>query len=830
MPLIPNYISRFRTQSQSTAATSNTSQSGSHSTATTLDPPTPVPGPTPLGPDRLSTDEPAAGATLKPIDELVRKLHPDLNALISEIEAQPAEASGLRPPRRKSRSAGQLTAKKPEPVVDNDKPGDRHDSQTGESAGAPASPRSPFLSRILSTPILGGLRSSSPASDNNDSKAAESDPHWSTFGRRRLRMPQVGEFGSLRRRESGSRSPNSKSSNRRFPRSSASFSTTRPLSEAQTAPSSTGSQPSQADSPIGTLSSSGSKSYSQNSHLTRPRHTLGFPEPIPDDGGPSTPTRSPLSMSSPSPDGVIHADASPQPTHPFLDDSPNTFGRRPTPKRPAITADSRQEVFFTPSRTSTPPPPERLYRPEPPDTYPPRSRKRTLDNFGSVSFPSFHIGAATSSPSRTRAEDIFLEPGNEASRRISADWSATEALIKDNNSTESWPATVSREMVRLSLGSRDGRNNAAGSVGTVGSISETEETGALQASDNKNPTLFGSVGQDRRLFLRAARRKTAPSIAAALASASQQSNPTQPLIPASSEASVSKIKIGTRSGSLIPRVSFTRPSPITTSGSRMGTLSDPGPSPPDRGLDDNVSASIGKRKMNESEDELPMAQIGTKSILLTRNESSNRPSDASHAPSSFRQPKRIRLSTPPHDQSLRSISPHQTPPGSPISRPPSSFRTSPNVNPRSSSQSSIPFRAIISPKPPSIDRRSVYHMRDPDLPPPQRQSSQWTGGARKLGEDGRRMFPLQGWAFIVGFLFFPLWWLAAILPVRLGWGRRVGSQDGKGVWTEEELALRETLEYDVAYAWRKRCRIMSFLGLFVYVPIIVLLAVFVPRT
>ena len=80
-------------------------------------------------------------------------------------------------------------------------------------------------------------------------------------------------------------------------------------------------------------------------------------------------------------------------------------------------------------------------------------------------------------------------------------------------------------------------------------------------------------------------------------------------------------------------------------------------------------------------------------------------------------------------------------------------------------------------------------------------------------------------------------------------------QDGKGIWEQEDLAAREMWQYDgsldlsaplrllsaqpndadfdfppVAYTWRRRCRLMSFFGLLVYAPLIVLLAVLVPRT
>lgn len=162
-------------------------------------------------------------------------------------------------------------------------------------------------------------------------------------------------------------------------------------------------------------------------------------------------------------------------------------------------------------------------------------------------------------------------------------------------------------------------------------------------------------------------------------------------------------------------------------------------------------------------------------------------------------------------------------------------------------------------------------MRDPSLPPTKRHSAVWKGAAtrRVVDEDPgyvmrsrsslvgwgveRRLFPLQGWAFVVGFIVFPLWWVAAVCPVVWGWGtrwedRRKGYGDPNLIMTEDELQDREILEYDgtflgvllsvlftfpfviVAYIWRQRCRIMSLFGLFVYVPLIVLLAVLVPRS
>lgn len=109
-------------------------------------------------------------------------------------------------------------------------------------------------------------------------------------------------------------------------------------------------------------------------------------------------------------------------------------------------------------------------------------------------------------------------------------------------------------------------------------------------------------------------------------------------------------------------------------------------------------------------------------------------------------------------------------------------------------------------------------MRDPSLPPSRRQSAVWKGAAtiKVLDEDisgmrshgsftgwgiERTLFPLQGWAFLVGFIVFPLWWIAAICPVHWGWGtrwrnRRKGYGDPHLIMTEEELQDVENLECD----------------------------------
>ncbi|ETW82199.1 hypothetical protein HETIRDRAFT_475671 [Heterobasidion irregulare TC 32-1] len=76
--------------------------------------------------------------------------------------------------------------------------------------------------------------------------------------------------------------------------------------------------------------------------------------------------------------------------------------------------------------------------------------------------------------------------------------------------------------------------------------------------------------------------------------------------------------------------------------------------------------------------------------------------------------------------------------------------------------------------------------------------------------------------FFVGFVLFPLWWLAAVLGTPET--RVVGGEDREKAVTLDDPQI----EFD-AKSWRFRCRVMSVLSLFTYVPFIVLVAVFVPR-
>ncbi|GJJ15485.1 hypothetical protein Clacol_009763 [Clathrus columnatus] len=868
-------------ESQSTAASSP-------STAPSLDPPTPAATHLPV----ITPDDDGN----KIISSLGRKINPDMNTLLESVPSLPSGSTSAK--RQKSRS---LTLGK--------------EVQSDEENPFLVTPdnRTNFISRIFSSYSNG-----SPVSITPGRKRSSTLPLSSEITRTpQTPTPNASPSDSYHTPTNGS-SPN-------------------------------GSLPS---APPSSISGSGRYKRSYLSHTPeKPEGDLNTQRPLLDE------------------DNSIRYDHNASPQHDISSPESATLGaifhsgkgiksqgRSSTIESPLVTAVTTQsdKISFTPPRTSTPPPLGRStnsYRRQPLNTYtyPPRSRSRHTFDEGSRSsilsespilFPSFRrmsesLGKIMTSPSssdKARKEkeapvvdDVFTDTQNKPSngtfiltgeRRLSADWSSVEAVRGDVGGAESWPSSVSKEMVRLSL--KDSPKSAGNNELRRTTSSPVKSVATDVDLNPKNPTLFGSIGEDRRAFFRAISGKghagrrghkerssltqlmTALGVSNGNGSLANRNNdnPTDGNV-SESKSTNAKIETPTLTrggGSSIPLVSVTASTPVEPHPPhRPSVMSDPGP-----GLNVAVagSAAGSKRKIADADDEpttsflvaSSSAPVNTntnknsvRSILVTRSESMDRPSDASHtshAPSSFRLPqsKRIRLSeTPPPSQSQsRAASPPRSPPrnrntsSSPQpSRPGSAAAVA--VNPRGQSRTSldsrrhnnrspslsesasIPVMAILTPRAPSIDTRhslNTYHMRDPSLPPSRRQSAVWKGAATRkvldediLGMKSRSsldrwgvessLFPLQGWAFVVGFLVFPLWWVAAICPVIWGWGsrwkkRRFG--DIHLIYTEEELQARETLEYDVAYTWRKRCRIMSVFGLFVYVPLIVLIAVLVPRS
>ncbi|KAH9932730.1 uncharacterized protein BXZ73DRAFT_46799 [Epithele typhae] len=138
---------------------------------------------------------------------------------------------------------------------------------------------------------------------------------------------------------------------------------------------------------------------------------------------------------------------------------------------------------------------------------------------------------------------------------------------------------------------------------------------------------------------------------------------------------------------------------------------------------------------------------------------------------------------------------------------------------RSMSELSFPISALVAPHAPSVSVRSGgYYMRDPRKPP-RVQATGWTLRFNSREEQGS---PLHAWAFFIGFVLFPLWWIASFW--RIPQTRRVGGTD-----TEKAVTLDDPqVEHD-ARSWRTRCRVMLVVSLLTYIPFIVLLVVFVPR-
>ncbi|OBZ71246.1 hypothetical protein A0H81_08458 [Grifola frondosa] len=137
---------------------------------------------------------------------------------------------------------------------------------------------------------------------------------------------------------------------------------------------------------------------------------------------------------------------------------------------------------------------------------------------------------------------------------------------------------------------------------------------------------------------------------------------------------------------------------------------------------------------------------------------------------------------------------------------------------RSMSEISFPLSAIITPHAPSISRSSIYHMRDPRRPP-KVMPTPWVVHLRSEAQDAS---PLQAWFFFIGFILFPIWWVASFMPIPKT--RQMGGTD-----LEKAVTLDDPqVEHD-ARTWRLRCRIMSVVSFLTYIPFIILVAIFVPR-
>ncbi|KAL4069962.1 hypothetical protein V8B97DRAFT_1967222 [Scleroderma yunnanense] len=275
------------------------------------------------------------------------------------------------------------------------------------------------------------------------------------------------------------------------------------------------------------------------------------------------------------------------------------------------------------------------------------------------------------------------------------------------------------------------------------------------------------------------------------------------------------------------------------------------PTPAPKYLSDK---SKGKRKADDIDTTPPdQKKEGQRATFVIPSETrSQRISNSSHAPSSYHR-KRARLSTtspfatpspsrpPSIQEQIASSSKHLAWPSGTSSRgasprTPSRAASTHSQRPdqqlpyshrkshdrhQSMSQVSIPIGALVSPHAPSIATSTKFHMRDPRKPPKKLQDTEWGLHFATEDEPGS---PLQAWIFFIGFILFPLWWIAA-LCIPIPKTRTAGDAS-----LEKAVTIIDDpqIEHD-AKSWRSRCRVMAVISMFTYIPFIVLVAIFVHR-
>ncbi|KAH9831319.1 uncharacterized protein C8Q71DRAFT_781900 [Rhodofomes roseus] len=514
-------------------------------------------------------------------------------------------------------------------------------------------------------------------------------------------------------------------------------------------------------------------------------------------------------------------------------------------------------------------------------TYPRRRRGKTMSDAAPMANRIFRI----SSTDRLRRGSVRHLPASPR-RRASAEWSAAQATAGVTALLPSdfgWPAEVAHRLVQLETketretattgrlrneaeprGTQaDGRDTPACSppsrlIPTSPSPISLQSPSAQEAAEglgshdslhsmdtphsirSQHPSEHDSKLPRNGSATDTLKRSTSASVRDSVGTgrskrASHRSNPSpvasssRPLEPSDSSSSSSAALA-------------TPPPPFKTKSALRTPRS--GSEPALNSVPETPTNSKGKRKAEELDTTPPDQKTAHHATFVIPPEArrSHRSSEVSGAPSSYHR-KRARLSastpqsSPAHSRpassqqpspeqnaswSRRSAQTHLLRSGSRASHTQStmSARRAESGGRRSidASERSIPISALITPHAPSVARSSTYHMRDPRRLP-RIHPTEWTLHLRSEDEDAS---PLHAWCFFVGFVLFPIWWLASFWPIPKT--RRVGDTDMEKAVTLDDPQV----EHD-ARTWRNRCRVMSGISFLTYIPFIVLVAIFVPR-
>ncbi|KAG1906754.1 uncharacterized protein F5891DRAFT_1003602 [Suillus fuscotomentosus] len=501
--------------------------------------------------------------------------------------------------------------------------------------------------------------------------------------------------------------------------------------------------------------------------------------------------------------------------------------------------------------------------------------------------------AATAQRLRTRT----ISDKARLRRRNSASWSAQQATEGVNSSSNNaWPAEVSREMLRLSLGegldlvkwpSAQSGVPGPGSETRGSSVAQFPNQAPISRSFSPSPSPLrprspAPQGGERASQSPSPSPSSSPSPSPSANLPPPTHRPTSYVDPRMSanpngtrvapdgatspnytpsrlNVPVGPSKIQGRPSSQFLLPPSIAPTPARTS--RTITMDPSTPTPTSRNHSDKIK---GKRKAEDIDTTPPEQKkdVQRATFAVPESHRSQKLSASSHAPSSYHR-KRARISsspfgTPIHSRPVstqsQSMNLEPTPevgkfgswssrtsarilssPSVPSHAASSTHSTRPQQTPnknsltnsitqnqnharrQSMSQASIPISALVSPHAPSIVPSGKFHMRDPRRPPKKLAETPWTLHFRGEDEPGS---PVHAWCFFVGFILFPVWWIAALF-LRTPRTRVVG--DEKGVSLDDPQ-----IEHD-AKAWRFRCRVMSVVSLFTYTPFIILVVFFVRR-